>query len=507
MALRTRVPMIDASPHRQARPRLSLLREFADSAVWLRLPEEDRIEFRGAGAVALHLIRGGMNAADAAREVARRENIPMNRVEHDVATVLAALEIADAGETVRRNDGFSADAAGFQSPRWEPPQKFPGRKYVTFPDRNDWLLLVAATAGRSSAEVALSEWLGAKPPAQRTARRLKPLVAANLRTQGSPLQIPDGDTVLRQTWLANTATLNRLAPVLRSLATTGIRAALIKGTANAMLDYRDLATRPMTDVDIAVPFADRRRAADVLTSVGFVAHAPPPAPVAHREHGGAFVRPGDLNIDLHWHVLWSSCWAGADDGFWAGAAPIEVQGAPAFAPSAELRFLVAIAHGLRYERPATRHWVADTAMILTAHGPEFDWERLRAEARTRRLVRSMREACRFLVEVMGAPIAADELRALEREPTAIFENLNFESFQDRFPRGGPARTAVVSWINQYRIAARGFRLREIVDFLASLRFHRGAPPWPVFIARMAGSVLRKGTSQLEQWLRRFGRSG
>lgn len=457
--------------------RLVRARTFGTLTVCLRLPQADCVELN-ATAAELLLRHGRGNEAPPEVEALRRElGVHLDWVVEALAQ--------------------SESAMPHPSPSWQPPLDFPPRRWATLPDRENWLLIVAATARAPRATEARREWRALRTEASQVlARRLRPIIAANLQAQGEPaaaLGVPASSDA----WVRNVTAFNRMAPVLRRLADAGIRVSLLKGAAAILTDYRDLARRPMNDVDLLVPLADRRRAIAVLESSGFRAHEPGDERLAHRCHGWAYVAPDHLNLDLHWHALWMNCWPGADDGFWAAARPMEIDGVPVFVPAPELRLLTTCVHGFRHQKMPAHYWIADVAALLTVHGRELDWDRLLAEADARRVTRTMREACRYLVEACGAPIPAEVQRRLDRARTAWGEDLIFESFQLPFPEGGAVRASAVSWLNQYRRAARGFGPAEAIDFLRSLSVERGCASVPQLLSRVALSAWRKAGRRRE----------
>lgn len=466
-------------------PPLLVAREFDETTLCLRLPEADAVELNPAAVAAIRAAK--------------------LRPEEKPATP-KSLEDPElgAGLGAHRDWVISAVAEGWQQPAafapgWEAPADFSPPAFASLPGEADWLLLVAATARPARALRAWGEWQSRGLRGQRLVRRLRPVLAANLASASSgPAKPLAGGAAARRCWQRNTIAFHRVAPVLRLLAEADVRVALLKGAAVALVDYRDLALRLMADIDLVVPWADRPRARAVLEAAGFRAHQPVDERLAARAHGGAFVRPEYLNLDLHWHALWTNCWVGADDRLWATAQPGRVHDAPVWIPSPELRLLNICVHGLRDQPIPSHHWVVDAAAILTTQGGRLDWDGLLAEARARRVTRTVREACSYLADALGAPIPPAVRRQLERAPTAVFENLIFESYQRPFPAGGPIRATLVSWLNQYRAAARGFRPRELAEFLTAMRLARGHDSTLRFLWELLYGAVRKFRSGRRQ---------
>lgn len=457
-----------------AAPQPVVAREFGDVVLCLRLSEGDSVELNAAAA-SLFCTSTGPGTAAMRGEDAVWHSLGEHR--HWVTAALAA--------------GVETPPA-FASPRWNPPARYARPRFPSLPDEQSWRLLVAATARAPRALEAWDEWQSRTSGRSRLANRLKPLIAANLAAQSSAAAtMTDAMALARRCWLKNTIALHRLASVLHELAAAGVRAALLKGAASVLVDYRDLALRPMRDVDVVVPLADRRRAIAIMEAGGFPAHDPIDERLAVRTHGGAYIRPGHLNVDLHWHALWANCWPGADESFWATVQPIVLHGVPAWVPSPEMRLLTTCVHGFRHQPMSSHHWVTDAAAILTTHGDRLDWDWLAAEARRRRATCALREACGYLTDSHGAPLGAEVHSRLERGRVAVFEKVVFESCQCPFPEGSPVRATLVSWLNQYRVSARGFRPRELREFLGAMRLMRGHESGWRFLAEVVRGAWRK----------------
>lgn len=116
-----------------------------------------------------------------------------------------------------------------------------------------------------------------------------------------------------------------LPPLVAALGRAGVRAAPIKGVAYAKYLYVTPAERPMADVDLLVPPAQREDARAVLTEHGFR-----PAPAAALHHAEAWVREG-VAVDLHWNIIapgrgridFDAVWSRTEPGWPDGARRLE----------------------------------------------------------------------------------------------------------------------------------------------------------------------------------------
>src|SRR5437588_4923132 len=236
----------------------------------------------------------------------------------------------------------------------------------------------------------------------RATQGLLPAVYRNLASQGVDDQLVSGfRDVHSSVWAWNQRLLHRVLPVVGQLERAGIRTLLIKGAALIADGPFDAGLRTLNDVDVLIPTDQRADAIAVLLERGFrPIGAVPPWYV--RDYAPRFVPShafaDDLNnqIDLHWHVLHSSCQPDADDDFWAAARSIELRSVSTSALSATDELLLVILHGLRWHQVPTYRWVLDAAQLARgAYGP-VDFGRLVTQARKRRVTAALRAGLSYL---------------------------------------------------------------------------------------------------------------
>jgi hypothetical protein len=100
----------------------------------------------------------------------------------------------------------------------------------------------------------------------------------------------------------NTALLAERDRTCALLDAAGIPVMVVKGAHLAPLLYGTVGARPMSDVDVLVPFAELQRAQDVLLRAGYGPPDRPPVRDSFHEHRHLplFRRPGGLPVELHW---------------------------------------------------------------------------------------------------------------------------------------------------------------------------------------------------------------
>ncbi len=241
------------------------------------------------------------------------------------------------------------------------------------------------------------------------AYRLLPLVYVNL---GPLLEgDPDRDTlkgVFRQSWARNQAGLRIGRRALLSLRDAGVETLVLKGGALIVSAYAEEGSRPMGDLDVAVPSAAVDAAVAALRGAGFEPVGESPERLLRVRHSVAF-RDGDQEVDLHSGVLWRR---GLDREFWAASVPIELAGTATRCLCPADQLLHVCVHGAAWNPVQPIRWVVDAQAVIGAAGSGLDWERLVAMADRGRLRAPLRDALVWLREELEAPVPAAVLTGL-----------------------------------------------------------------------------------------------
>ncbi|MBI3928935.1 MAG: nucleotidyltransferase family protein [Armatimonadetes bacterium] len=218
---------------------------------------------------------------------------------------------------------------------------------------------------------------GAPIPHLATAGRegLDGLVAVVLARQGR--ELPGAyETALRRHFTRNAGHLSELARIGDALQSAGLRALILKGASLLGECYRDLAARPMGDLDLLVRPEDRGPVRVALRKLGY------------RPGDVSLVGPGAM-VDLHTRLMgWESvrpevsAYRFPQDRLWQSARQTAFPAILRLAPEHQALHLAvhALKHG--YERLL---WLVDLALVL----PHADPERLAREAREARAERAL----------------------------------------------------------------------------------------------------------------------
>lgn len=240
--------------------------------------------------------------------------------------------------------------------------------------------------------------------------RLFPLVYRRLAAAG----VDDEDLgrlkgIYRHWWYRNQMLLARARTVVDLLEEGGMPTMLLKGCALGPLYYRDMGTRPMTDVDVVVPRERAVEALALLERTGWRAQRAAPADpriVTRVQHAEAHTGPESEALDLHWQVLRQPV---AQEDFWEHSVPLEVNDLSTRTLCAADHVVHGCVHGADGGMEGVR-WVPD--VVIVARSGDVSWERVVEVSRRQRVSHTIAEALSYVTEVFEAPVPADALAAL-----------------------------------------------------------------------------------------------
>lgn len=252
--------------------------------------------------------------------------------------------------------------------------------------------------------------------------------------------------------LANNSTLfKNLSPFLSKFRENGIDVILLKGSALALLYYRDYGLRPMMDADLLVRTGEAGKMIRLITGLGWQSSITPLKGFGEKDllarlgwtpgerrledfsdeyfcvrHGQDFTNSELFTIDLHWHVLHGYNDADADSDFWSGARSVEVNGAAAMALDPADQLLHVCSHGLRWDPIPPIRWIADAAAVVKKTGDRMDWARLTKASIEHGKVIHLREALRYLRRYVGDGVPAEVVAELDSVPVPRAERFQFD---------------------------------------------------------------------------------
>jgi hypothetical protein len=269
------------------------------------------------------------------------------------------------------------------------------------------------------------------------AERIGPLLHQVARGRGIlPPAVQEGVRArYRWTGVQTMVLLRELGNCLERLAAARVPVIVLKGAALTEAVYRNVALRPMSDVDLLVHQRDLPAARRVLEEMGYaVARAEThPGVLAEHENEMAFHKEGVIatSFDVHWSLFDSPYYQRhiAIDWFWQSAESVEIAGARAQMLGPEALIIHLCGHLALHHASSGLLWWQDIAEVLAVYERRIDWTELLARTRQFGLVLSVRTVLTRLAVDWGAPVPAAalrELRASQPSPgeARVFARLN-----------------------------------------------------------------------------------
>jgi hypothetical protein len=227
----------------------------------------------------------------------------------------------------------------------------------------------------------------------------------------------------------------------------GVPTLLLKGAALAVTLYRNLALRPMGDLDLAVPHdrvPDCRRA---LIALAYRPTEIEERPGSHRAHRSEQVYmpppPFRSPVAVHWQPFDFPYYLHRlpAEWFWNNTGLSEINGLPVQLLSAPANLLYLSAHLALHHRFHGLQWHVDLAWLIHANRSSLDWQHIASQAQEFELALALRTALdrlaglwpsleldvprRLLASIQPAPGEQRIFRLLTAEPRTSF--LDFAS--------------------------------------------------------------------------------
>jgi hypothetical protein len=296
-----------------------------------------------------------------------------------------------------------------------------------FPTRQQMLVLEASLLPAEQALAAFRKWVGLidlDADFEYDTFRLLPLMYDNLHRHGVSHPLMSRlKGIYRQTWYKNNKLFADLGPVLEALHGAKIPVLLLKGVPLIEHYYRNIALRPMADIDVLVPPARAREAIELMTPFPYQRIADPSADFMKFRHAMGYWSPGNGEFDLHWHALYECQDAGADDFFWKHARPMRFGGIDSLAPDATGLLLHTVIHGFRWNPEPPIRWIPDALAILRTAGGEIEWDAMADYAGEQKLNHRLRLPLQFLQQHFAAPIPDAILTRLSGQRASLVQRI------------------------------------------------------------------------------------
>lgn len=298
-----------------------------------------------------------------------------------------------------------------------------------WPSDEQRLLLEAALLEGDRAVAAFRAWRNTvrlEAEFSRGSFRLLPLVYHSMLRLGvdDPL-MGRLKGVYRRSWYETHQLFHRAQPVVARLAAAGIDVMLSKGSPLALSYYRNLALRPMSDLDVAVPQDRLHDALGVLKDLGWRLAREPDADMVRFRHAVQCFGADGGELDLHWRTMFEISDKGGDASFWATAEPLDFMGTRIRQPDPTHTLLLVVVHGVRWNLETPVRWIPDALAVMRSRAADLDWNRLLALATTHRVTYRLGLGLSYLAERFEAPVprfVLQRIRAADQSLLERFEN-------------------------------------------------------------------------------------
>jgi Uncharacterised nucleotidyltransferase len=361
-----------------------------------------------------------------------------------------------------------------------------------WPTREQMLVLRAALMPREQALPAFGEWLGLidlDGDFDQGTFRLLPLMYDNLRKCGVSHPLMSRlKGVYRLSWYKNNKLFNNLRPVMEAFHGAGIPTMLLKGVPLVHQYYKNIALRPMADIDVLVPADRDGEALELMTRFAYSRMALLTPDYLQYRHAMGYWSADHGEIDIHWHALFECCEAGADDFFWNSSQPIDFSGVPSLMPDATRMLLHTLIHGFRWNAEPPIRWIPDAMTILHNAPAGIDWDAMVDYAHANQLEYRLRHPLAFLKRHFDAAVPDAVMARLAQNKISLIQRIE-NSCVLRDPRrlhGSPMGHLWIVFADYCRFARNAKPIAFAIGFTHYLRFRwqlRGRSEIPAYIGR------------------------
>jgi hypothetical protein len=208
-----------------------------------------------------------------------------------------------------------------------------------------------------------------------------PLLYHRLRTFHSDVPIPaNAMGRLRQAYLDNVARnmglYHKLGKVLELFRRDNISVIALKGVHLATVVYRNIALRPMGDIDLLVKQTDLLRVQEILVEQGYIASKEEIG--CSRTHLPPYKKKDSLNVEIHFHIVGPPFSLRVDvEKLWVSAQVRSIQGIEVLTLCPEDLLLHLCMHaGFHHGFDNGIRPLFDISHTIEHYAEELDWEQL-----------------------------------------------------------------------------------------------------------------------------------
>jgi hypothetical protein len=255
--------------------------------------------------------------------------------------------------------------------------------------------------------------------------RLLPLLYTNLQKHGVDDPVMGKlKGVYRNAWSKNQTLFHKMARVIDSLQSAGVKTMLLKGASLSLLYYKNNGSRPMADIDVLVPLKQARQACELLQKAGWT----PSPPVSELDlifgHAVQLKNSLDKEFDLHWRPF-NSCCEDYEKDFWDGAIPAKMANVISLAPNPTNMLFHVIIHGMAWNPVPSIRWIADAITMINSDDFSIDWQQLINMAKRHYLSLRLKSGLQCLYSNFHPAIPPSVMKSAEDLPVSYLEKIEY----------------------------------------------------------------------------------
>lgn len=213
----------------------------------------------------------------------------------------------------------------------------------------------------------------------------------------------------------NAVIYDRAGKIIKAFDSQGVKTIILKGIFLAENIYKNIALRPMTDIDILIEKEDLARANDILKGLGYL--LPPQydgflniaSPCSVNSLMYTANDPHKPSVHLHWHII-NSTWpldrlaSGIDmKAIWRSARPVRIGDMETLTLSPEHLIIYLAYHGLNHSFDK-KSMASDLTEVIRYYGSSIDWDAISRDGEKFGLTFIMYAALKYVSSVSGANI-------------------------------------------------------------------------------------------------------
>lgn len=245
-----------------------------------------------------------------------------------------------------------------------------------------------------------------------------PLLYHRLKTVHSDIPIPANVTGrLRQAYLENAARnmglYYQLGKLLKLFRRDNISVIALKGAHLATAVYRDIALRPMGDIDLLVKQRDLLRVQEILVEQGYIASTEDTG--CAQEHLPPYYKKGSLPVEIHFHIVGPPFSLRVDvEKLWVRAQMSSIQGIEVLTLCPEDLLLHLCMHiSLHHTFDNGIRPLFDISQTVEHYAETLDWEQLLDRSKEWGVSRCVSLPFFFAKRFAGAPIPGQIMKELD----------------------------------------------------------------------------------------------